>query len=427
MNTRVDRRLRLLAIFIISFVALFAMSQSALADNAVLQGDQIANGATVENDVLLNGTDVSLNGTVDGDAFAVGRNVVINGDVKGSMFVLAENIVINGNIDGSVYGLAVSLNALSNSSIGRSLYFLGVSLVTESDAQIGRDLTAVTLGARLAGNNAARDTKAIIGIIEIGKLILDRINNVTTGKPVAALQPATFVTAANNHSSGARLFAAAVGPVGSSAARSFQAQDEGETEDEAAPSAAETWIVERLRDLITLLIIGGLALWLIPTKVDQWSNQVRQRPLAAGGWGLVAYIIGFVGAVILFMLILIIGISFAVVTLWGLAWTWWAIAFAALALAFALFILAVAYGSKIIVAYLVGRLILERFGAQPDMRKPWPLLLGLTLYVLVCGIPYLGWAISLIVTFLGLGGIWLAYMAGKGQSSASVEAAKTDE
>ena len=417
MKTHVDSRLRFAAIFVIAFAALLAMSQSALADNSVLQGDNIASGATVENDVLLNGTDVSLNGTVDGDALAVGRNVVINGQVKGSMVVLAENVVINGDVDGSVYGVAVSLNALSESVIGRSLYFLGVSLVIERDAQIGRDLTAVTMGARLAGNNAARDTKAIIGIIEIGKLILDRINNVTTGKPVAALQPATAAAPAS------RVYAAAVGPSGPLPARSELAQEDSETDGETAPGAAESWIVERLRDLVTLLIIGGVALWLIPSKIDQWSNEVRRRPLAAGGWGLVAYIIGFIGAAILFLLILAIGISFAVVTLWGLTWTWWAIALAALALAFALFVLAVAYGSKIIVAYLVGRLILERFGAQPDMRKPWPLLLGLALYVLVCGIPYLGWAISLLVTFLGLGGIWLAYMTGKGQNSAPAEAA----
>lgn len=409
-----DRRLQLITVLLAAFLGLFSMTQTALADDAVLQGSMVSSSQTVQNDVLLNGTSIAVNGTVVGDALAVGRTVVINGDVQGSMLILAENIVHNGNVDGSIYAVSVSFNTLSGSSIGRSLYFLGISLVTEKEAQIDRDLTAVTLGARLAGK-VERNTKAIIGFIEIGRLILDRVNAVTTGKPIAALVPAVAaVTTSSNQQPASRIFAAAIGPVGATSSRSpILAQEDGLPEEEAEETpenAALTWVVDRLRELITLLIIGGLALWLIPGKVDNWANHVRSRPLAAGGWGLVAYIMGFVATITIFMLILVVGISFAFVTLWGLAWSWWAVAFSALALSFSLFLVSVAYVSKVIVAYLVGRLILERFGAQPDMRKPWPLLLGLTIYVLLCGIPYLGWAISLVVTFLGLGAIWLVFM-----------------
>ena len=113
------------------------------------------------------------------------------------------------------------------------------------------------------------------------------------------------------------------------------------------------------------------------------------------------------------------------VTLWSLAWAWWAVGFSALALAFSLFLVAIAFISKIIVAYLIGRLIFERFGShQPDMRKPWPLLVGLVIYVLLCGIPYLGWAISLIVTFLGLGAIWLSFV-GRNDRKETAQAAQS--
>jgi len=424
MSTILARRRQLFAIFMLAFAALFVMTQTALADDAVLQGDTLNSDTTVENDVFLNGSDVALNGTVVGDAFAIGRNVVINGNVQGSTLILAENIVINGEVDGSIYGIAVSLNALSGSTIGRSLYFLGISLITEKEAQIGRDLTAVTLGARLAGS-VERNTKAIIGLIEIGKVVLDRVNAVTTGKPIAALQPvSTLVLDPANQQTAPAIFAGSVGPAGTTLSPTL-AQEDDQLAAEVPENAAVNWIVDRLRNLITLLVFGGLALWLIPIKVDKWSNLVRSRPLAAVGWGLVAYIVGFIGAAIAFMLILVIGISFAVVTLWGLAWSWWAVGFSALALAFSLFVVAVAFGSKIIVAYLIGRLILERFGSQPNMRKPWPLLLGLIIFVLLCGIPYLGWAISLIVTFLGLGAIWLTYMESKNQTGKFEEAEPT--
>lgn len=401
MSKKTNRRRQILIVGIFLILGIFTLTHSVLAQNEVLQGNSIDGSQTVQNDVFLNGDSIELNGTVVGDALAVGRTIVVNGNVQGSMFILAEDIVINGDIENSGYAIAVSLNTLADSTIGRSLYFLGVSLGTEREAQIGRDLTAVTLGARLAGE-VERDTNAIIGIVEIGRILLDRINTLTTGKPIAAIG-SPFVT--SQAVGGQNLFAAGLG----AAAPSSLAIQEGD-EDQPENDALQ-WVVERLRDLVSLLLVGALVLWLIPKQIDDWAGQVRRKTLAAAGWGLVAYIFGFIGSAIIFLIVLVIGISFAAVTLWQLAWTWWFVMLSTLALTFALFILAVSYISKIIIAYLVGRLILERFGAQPNMRKPWPLLLGLTLYVLVCGIPFLGWAISLIVTFLGLGGMWLGYSA----------------
>ncbi len=184
-----DRRIQLFTLLLLAVFGLFTFPSTALADNAVLQGDTIASGETVENDVLLTGTDISLNGAVAGDALVLGRTIVINGDVQGSMIVIGENVVMNGQVEGSVYSVAVSYSLLSDGSIGRSLYFLGISLLTEKESEISRDLTAVTLGARQAGN-VGRDTKIISGLIEIGRLVLDRVNAVTTGKEISAALPA---------------------------------------------------------------------------------------------------------------------------------------------------------------------------------------------------------------------------------------------
>ena len=425
MSHVLDRRIQLLTLFLLAFTALFTITPTARADDAVLQGSWISTDETVENDVLLSGTDVALNGTVVGDALVVGRTIVINGDVQGSMVVLGENVVMNGQVEGSVYSIAVSFSQLSNASLGRSLYFLGISLVTEKESEIGSDLTAVTLGARQAGN-VGRDTKVISGLIEIGKLVIDRINRVTTGKSLSGPLPANESSSIDPQTVQSNIFAASIGPVGSSRL-TIQTQEEPdaeEPEDIAEPNPFGDWLVGRLRELVTYLLIGGLLIWLFPNLLDNWSNQVRKKPLAAGGWGLVAYVVGFIAHLIFFLLILVIGVSFAAVTLWGLAWAWWGVGFSALALAFSLFLVSIAFISKIIVAYLFGRLIFERFGSQPDMRKPWPLLVGLIIYVLLCGIPNLGWAISLIVTFLGLGAIWLSFV-GRNDRSQKIEGSQT--
>jgi hypothetical protein len=425
MSHVLDRRIQLLTIFLLAFVVLFTITPIVLADDAVLQGDSIASGDTVENDVLLSGTDVALNGNVAGDALVVGRTVVINGDVQGSMVVLGENVVMNGQVEGSVYSIAVSFSHLSDASIGRSLYYLGISLVTEKDSEIGNDLTAVTLGARQAGN-VGRNTKVISGLIEIARIVIDRVNAVTTGKSITEPLPSTESSSAVPQIGPLTVFAASIGPVGTSPL-TIMAQEEPldeDAEDTADPDTFGDWLIDRLRELITYLLIGGLLIWLFPTMLDNWANQVRKKPLAAGGWGLVAYIVGFIAHLIFFLIILVVGISFAFVTLWSLAFAWWAVGFSSLALAFSLFLVAIAFVSKIIVAYLFGMLIFERFGSQPDMRKPWPLLVGLIIYVLLCGIPYLGWAISLIVTFLGLGAIWLSFV-GRNDRSQEVKETQT--
>jgi hypothetical protein len=427
MSRAQDHQIQLLALLLITVIAFFTITPTALADDAVLQGDSIAGGETVENDVLLSGTDVSLNGTVAGDALIVGRTVVINGDVQGSMVVLGENVIMNGQIEGSVYSIAVSFSQLSDASIGRSLYYLGISLVTERDSEIGSDLTAVALGARQAGN-VGRNTKVISGLIEIARIVIDRINAVTTGKSISEPLPPTESSSAVPQIGQSNIFAASIGPVGSSP-RTILAQEDSpaeDAEDTTDPYTFGDWLIGRLRDLITYLLIGGLLIWLFPTMLDNWANKVREKPLAAGGWGLVAYVVGFIAHIIFFLIILVVGISFAFVTLWSLAWAWWGVGFSALALTFSLFLVAIAFISKIIVAYLFGQLIFERFGSQPDMRKPWPLLVGLIIYVLLCGIPYLGWAISLIVTFLGLGAIWLSFV-GRNDRSQEIKEIQTSD
>ncbi len=407
MNHVLNRRIQIILLTFFAYLALFALVPNVLADNNVLQGSSVATGETVENDVLLTGTAVSLDGGVAGDALIVGRTVVVNGDVEGSMIIVGENVIMNGQVEGSVYALAVSFSHLADAVIGRSLYFLGVSLQTEKESEIGRDLTAVTLGIQQAGN-VGRDPNIIAGIGEIARLILDRINATTTGFTISDPASESESSSLPPQIAGLERWAGSIGPAGSSQ-HLMLAQEEPVDEETSQADALVDWLVNRLRDLVSYLLVGGLLIWLFPHHLDNWANLVRKKPLAAGGWGLVAYIMGFVAHLLFFLLILAVGLSLAFVTLWSLAWAWWGVGFSALALTFSLFLVAIAFVSKIIIAYLFGRLLFERYSSSPNMRKPWPLLVGLTVYVLLAGIPYLGWAISLVVTFLGLGAIWLSY------------------
>jgi hypothetical protein len=117
-----------------------------------------------------------------------------------------------------------------------------------------------------------------------------------------------------------------------------------------------------------------------------------------------------IGVVILvFLLILMLGIGLGALSLWDLAWAVWGVGFTSLGLAFWFSLLFVSYGTKVIVAFLVGTFILERIAPKSVNYKILPLLLGLLIYVLLAWVPYFGWVIAVLVNAAGIGAAWFAF------------------
>jgi hypothetical protein len=172
---------------------------------------------------------------------------------------------------------------------------------------------------------------------------------------------------------------------------------------------AGQWLLARGREFITLLVLGGLAVWRLPVLLNRLADQAKARPLPAAGRGLVVLIVGYVGAAAFAVLILILGVLLGVVTLGELAGAIFGVGFSGLMLALTLLWLCSVYGSKLVVAYLVGKLVLRRIAPQSASRAIWPLLLGVVLYVLLRSIPVLGWLIGVLATLVGLGAMWLLF------------------
>ncbi len=176
---------------------------------------------------------------------------------------------------------------------------------------------------------------------------------------------------------------------------------------------AGQWSLMRLRDFITLLVLGSLAVWKFAPLLDRLSEQVRNKPLPAIGWGFVTLIGGCGVTAICFGSIIVLGFLLSVVTLGGLALVTFGVGFSGLALAFILFVLAVVYGSKLIVTYLAGKLILQRFAPSVADQAIWPLVLGVVLYVLIRLIPWLGQLVSVVAMLIGLGAMWMLFREGR--------------
>jgi cytoskeletal protein CcmA (bactofilin family) len=391
------RTLRLALIFMLAISLGLGLTQPAFAQD-VRYGDTVPEGDVVDNDIVLYGDEVTIDGQVKGDVLAVSSKVTVNGQIDGSLVALGEVINVGGKVGGTVYSSGVNLVLEPTAAIQNNLFFLGLNMAMDRGATIGRDLYTVTMGARLAGQ-VGRNTNAVIGLIEIVKSVLQGLNIEIglqpTGLAKLRIQPG-FMSAGLLPVIGTRM--SAMEP----------ALSQPQQADTTAQQAGQ-WGLDRLRELVGLLVVGLLMIWLFPARLSMWSERARARPLRSAGSGIITLITGF--AVTAIAVVVIVGIAFGLnaITLQNLAFLFGVLGLLSVGLAFFVFWMFAAYISKVIVSYLVGRLILKRFAPRYKGRF-WSLLLGVFLYILVTAIPYAGWIIGFIATLIGLGAVWLVYI-----------------
>lgn len=405
---------------LITLVAVFLLTIRSTQAQELLYGNSVPIGTVVESDVFLSGSSVVIDGNVRGDVFAVGNTIVINGIVEGSLFSAGENVIINGSVRDSIYNASISQEFLAGSRVERSVYHVGARLRTDKESVIERDLRAISLGAELSGE-VEREVLVIVGPGEIIRAVMDIVNR-SSGLPELGQLPGLDIAAPVGPlpirvlTSSAAPGATASGVLPGNAM--VPAQQEEPVEAESSPGLA--WLLQFVRELASFLIVGLLVSWLLPRQLSEWTSTARARPWRCMAQGLVVYAMGIFGLVILAVLVTAVGLGLGFLTLGDLAALTWAIGYSGLGFALTLFMLTVMYVSKIVVAVLVGWLILGRFVPRAADSRIWPLLLGLVIYVLLSTIPFLGWALGLVVSFMGLGAIWRAY-------STRVERAEVEE
>jgi hypothetical protein len=135
------------------------------------------------------------------------------------------------------------------------------------------------------------------------------------------------------------------------------------------------------------------------------------RPIQAAGWGLLAAVGGYFGAILLLAMVVLAGVMLWIIYLNELALIVLFAGVVSVLLVIVLFTLFVSYGSKLVVASLLGRWLFRRFSSQPTAHPFWPLLIGVVVYVILRAIPIglLGWVIGVLATLVGTGAMWLAW------------------
>lgn len=382
----------------------FNLTQTAHAQGIIF-GDTVPQGVTLDNDIILVGDEVLVDGNLNGNLLAIGRRVTISGTVDGSAIILAGIADIRNAINGSLYNASGETNLGANGLVGRDLYYAGGSLDVQPEASIGRDLFAFTGGAQLT-KNIGRDVVAVIGPYEMLKVLYKALNGKFNLPPIEipflSLKPA----------------ARPAGGLAAAAAVPFQLAGVGAAS--AAPSAQTSsvdWPVVgdlalgRLRELVVLLLIGGLLLWLMPARLETWVKRTMHKPWLLMLYGLGYIIIAFAGAGVILFMILAVSYGLAVLTLTNLAFLFGMLGTLVVGLAFFVFYLLAFYVSKVVVAELIGSLIVRKLAPNAAVHRFWPFLLGLFLYVLLVSIPYLGLVLSFLAVLLGFGALAQVLMA----------------
>jgi cytoskeletal protein CcmA (bactofilin family) len=415
------RGFRLLAVLVLALLlSALAIVPAQAADTR--GGDQVVIGRAdvVSEDLYVAANTVTIDGTVKGDLIAVGQSVVINGTVEGDLLIAAQAVVINGSVGDDARIGAQAIMIGSGARIGGDLAIGAASLESQAGSMVSGDLLAGAFQALLAGT-VGRDVRGGMSRLEL-RGVVGRNVDVGVNGDDSGLAPMQFsqipqivmptvapnLTIRDSARIGGKLTytSSAEATVGSAAQiGNGVAFSQAPASQSSAPARQALWLTY-LQRLVTLLLIGALLLWLLPTWTRGLADTVERRPLPSLGEGLLAF--GALVATLIGVLIVTIALAvlFGKLTLGGLAAmiVFVGLLFNGVAILGAIAFLA--YIAEIVVGLLAGRWILRRLRPAWAEQPLAPMALGVVLYIALRAIPVVGGLLALVVGLFAMGALW---------------------
>jgi cytoskeletal protein CcmA (bactofilin family) len=442
---------------LLGLVSVLVFATVAPVQAAVFNNDgKIPAGQIVDDDLFLSGQSVQMDGTVNGILFADGQTVTITGTVNGDLFAFGQDIVItdkavingnvfsggrsitvNGHVTGSLFSGGSDVRLGETAKVDHNLYVGGYNIATANGSTVAYDAYLGGFQTILHGDitrnlNVGASAVELYGKVGGNANLNVEAPGVNNQNRMQYMASQYQLPAAVD--SGLRIDKAAViggklvytSPVQQDAG--IQAAPAGgavvwqtpvPNKNEQNQSGSNRFPVEYrfgpasillgiLRSLVTLLALGGLAVWLAPALLKRSAEQVKTRTLASLGVGILAGAVAFFGSGIAFFVIILVGVLLALVTLGGLSATVIWLGLAVLFLALVCFTLLAVYASKLVMAKMVGDWLLSKLAPQMGETPYWGLALGILIFVVLAAIPFVGGWISAAATFIGLGAIWFA-------------------
>jgi cytoskeletal protein CcmA (bactofilin family) len=385
-------------------------------DDLYVGADTFVMDGTVNGDVVAAGSAIVINGTVDGDVIAAGKTITINGTVTGSARIAGMALTLgpNAKIGKDVMGAAYSLETKVGSSIGKDLVYAGYQLFSGGD--VARNMNMGAEGAEINGKVGGY-VKA-----EVGDASDKKQDSVRFSEFMKDVPPMPSVNPGLKLGDNAKIFgtltytskddAAIPASVITGEVTHLMPKPEKNKINEDVPATPQAlavgWALNSIRYLVALLIVALLGAWLLPTWVKQPAEALQGKPMASLGWGFLSFILFWIVALpVALVVVILLGIFLGVLTLGGLSATVIISGLAVLAILTTLFVFILTYFTEVVVGYWAGKLLLSRFAPSAAENIFWCTLLGVLLIAIVASIPVLGWLAVWVATFFGLGALLL--------------------
>lgn len=382
----------------------------------------IAAGEVKGDDVIVAAGTFRLEGTIRGDLIVAGGAITVapGGVVEGDLIAGGRSIVIEGQVldDARIAGAVLSVG--ERAVIGDDLIGAGQSLETRAGSSIRGELVFGGGQALLAGI-VAQGARIGAGALELrgrigGHLVatVGKSGQAPPFSPLAFLPdlpPMPVVPPGLTVREGARVdgnlrytseeeVAIPAGVVGGEVVHRTPEQ----APEQPAPGKRA---LDTVRSLGALLVVGLLLLWLAPALVQGGAAVLRSRPGASLGWGLIALFASLFVPLAIVLATVLIAVVLGLLSLGGLTALAILGGIAALFVYVLALVLVAVYVSKVVAAFLAGRLLLARVKPEWAQGRVAPLLVGVLLLVLLGAVPFLGRLIHLLAVLAGLGALCL--------------------
>jgi cytoskeletal protein CcmA (bactofilin family) len=321
----------------------------------------VAKDTVVKGSLLAAGNSVTVDGTVNGDLYCAGQTIIIRGTITGDVLCAGQTLDISGTVGGNIRSFGQILTIAA--SVKRNVVVAGQTVSIAPEAVITGELLAagqtIHLNSFIGGdvNVAAQSVSLgekaqIVGnFTYTSPKVVDEATGAAVAGKVSHLLPKKGVT------------------------KPFITSNNWMIQ-------AKQWPQNILGSIIFFYIVGAFVIWVAREKVVRITKQLLSRPLFDGLVGLFTLVVAPI--IIVMVAITIIGIPVAII------------------LAVCLVVMIIL--SRVYVAFAVGNKLSGAFGSE-DMNLFIQLMIGVIVTEIVYKVPVLGWIVSGLTLFWGLGGL----------------------
>lgn len=357
----------ILSIFILGL--LIIPTSTSAAEIKSTENLYVPQEETIDGNLYAASNNIIIDGDISGDLIALAKTITINGRLEGDLISLAQTITINGEINGNIRSMSDTMNL--NGIIARNVNFIGNNLNIKKNAQINWDLITGALNTNIEGTvkgnvNGSSNNITLTG--EIGKNFnfghKNKVQKIIIG-PEANINGDFLYNEESNLDI------------------SEQANITGKTrlikeENNNKNSNQKIWSF--IYTIFAILTIGLILSTLGKNHLKNLDKILEKNKNKAINWGLLTSLIVPLSAILLIFTMIGIPLALILIILW--------LIFLCL--------------GKIIIAILLGKYLLNKFIKTKQSFTVY-LIVGVIILYLLCAIPYLGWIVSFIASFTGLG------------------------